>query len=529
MQLSPTPAPLHAHSTTTRRRATGAAALVSLAVVVLVLAGLPRAASGAVITTVTLRPVADATVDEALPTRNLGTTTTLKADADHGLGKAYWSYLRFDLGASTVPISGARLRLWVLDAASGGLSAAASTSTWSETAITWANRPAPAGSSASPSPSMPLGTWVEVDVRVALPASGMASLVLRSTSTNGVDFSSRTGVNPPQLVIERGGTASPTPSSSVTPRPSVTPTPAPSVTPTPASRGDVVFPARAAFYYPWFPETWTVGGSHVRYRPDLGYYTSDSASVVERHAAAMAYANVDVAIASWWGQGTHQETARIPLLLDAAARVGVKVAFYYEKEGSGNPTGTEIAADLDYLQARYGAHPAAATVGGRLVVFVYNAGDTTCSVIDRWRAANAGRVHVNLKVFTGFRTCAVQPDGWHQYGPATASSHQKGYSYSISPGFWRADETAPRLGRDLARWTSGVAAMASSGERWQLVTTFNEWGEGTSVEGAAEWSTSSGFGAYLDALHAVPTGAGPAPSPTPSPAPTATVSPTPTP
>jgi hypothetical protein len=36
---------------------------------------------------------------------------------------------------------------------------------------------------------------------------------------------------------------------------------------------------------------------------------------------------------------------------------------------------------------------------------------------------------------------------------------------------------------------------------FQLVTTFNEWGEGTSVESAKEWETSSGYGAYLDALH----------------------------
>jgi hypothetical protein len=43
--------------------------------------------------------------------------------------------------------------------------------------------------------------------------------------------------------------------------------------------------------------------------------------------------------------------------------------------------------------------------------------------------------------------------------------------------------------------------MVASGEPWQFVTTFNEWGEGTAVEGATEWATASGHGAYLDALH----------------------------
>lgn len=43
--------------------------------------------------------------------------------------------------------------------------------------------------------------------------------------------------------------------------------------------------------------------------------------------------------------------------------------------------------------------------------------------------------------------------------------------------------------------------MVASGEPWQLVTTFNEWGEGTATEPATEWSSNSGYGLYLDALH----------------------------
>jgi hypothetical protein len=66
--------------------------------------------------------------------------------------------------------------------------------------------------------------------------------------------------------------------------------------------------------------------------------------------------------------------------------------------------------------------------------------------------------------------------------------------------------------------------MVSSNEPWQLVTTFNEWGEGTSVESALEWSSSSGFGQYLDVLHDNGTGTTP-PQPT-EPSSTATVAPT---
>jgi hypothetical protein len=73
----------------------------------------------------------------------------------------------------------------------------------------------------------------------------------------------------------------------------------------------------------------------------------------------------------------------------------------------------------------------------------------------------------------------------------------------ISPGFDEAGSPAPRLARDPARWRDDVAAMVASGARWQLVLSFNEWAEGTSVESAAEWATPSGFGTYLDVLHEV--------------------------
>jgi hypothetical protein len=43
--------------------------------------------------------------------------------------------------------------------------------------------------------------------------------------------------------------------------------------------------------------------------------------------------------------------------------------------------------------------------------------------------------------------------------------------------------------------------MLASGAQWQLVTSFNEWGEGTSVESGDQWSSASGQGIYLDALH----------------------------
>jgi hypothetical protein len=134
------------------------------------------------------------------------------------------------------------------------------------------------------------------------------------------------------------------------------------------------------------------------------------------------------------------------------------------------------------------------------VVFVYADANDACGMADRWKQANTAGAYIVLKVFGGYTGCASQPDGWHQYSPAVAADSQGGYSYSISPGFWLKGQNV-RLARDLARWTQNVKDMVASNAKWQLVTTFSEWGEGTIVEPAAEWTSSSGYGQYLDVLH----------------------------
>ena len=124
----------------------------------------------------------------------------------------------------------------------------------------------------------------------------------------------------------------------------------------------------------------------------------------------------------------------------------------------------------------------------------------------RWKAANAligNAAYIDLKVFPGYRAVPDQAQAWHQYAPAHAEDDRSGSSFTISPGFFKAGEQAPRLARDIDRWRSSVNAMVASHAPWQLITSFNEWGEGTAVEPAAEWSSTSGFGAYLDVLHAI--------------------------
>ena len=259
------------------------------------------------------------------------------------------------------------------------------------------------------------------------------------------------------------------------------------------------WPIRAAFYYPWFPESehWA-----TRYTPSLGKYDSSDTRVLAAHVAQAQYAGLDAFISSYWGK--ESPTAyRLPLVLDAAGSHGFHVAAYYEPESWATPpSSSALNQDFDALH-QLSQHPAWLRVDGKPVLFVYNIGmEASCTAVGRLLAANQGRFHLNLKVFGGYRDCPAQPNSWHQYVPANGYDQQGSDSASISPGFYKFDEPAPRLARDMERFQADLARQVASGARWQLVTTFNEWGEGTAVEPSQEWESESGHGTYLDALRA---------------------------
>ncbi len=286
---------------------------------------------------------------------------------------------------------------------------------------------------------------------------------------------------------------------------------------------DVAAPTavRAAFYYPWFPQTWGSDPTdpHTNYLPVNGFYSSDDLAVVSRHVADMQYGGITLGLASWWGQGTSTDK-NMPTLMQAATGTGFQWAPYYEHEGVADPTPQQIADDLHYLWATYPrgrSAPLASLPGKGMPVFVYNTGDdatTGCQTIARWTQARQlllrqfhQHVYIDLKVFDGYKNCPGTNlvDGWHQYGPASGlhdfSTAPGQGSVSISPGYWKRGTvygTAPVLARDRARWQSDLAQMLALHPVWQLVTTYNEWGEGTAIEGSTGCRVPAPTGTYCD-------------------------------
>ncbi|QIK75786.1 DUF7594 domain-containing protein [Nocardioides piscis] len=230
--------------------------------------------------------------------------------------------------------------------------------------------------------------------------------------------------------------------------------------------------------------------------------------MLDAQFADMAYAGLDLAISSWWGHDS-VTGKRLASVMRAGEAHGVAVVPYYEKEyGDQDPTVEEIRADLAGLEP-LSSRPGWLHVDGKPVIFVYNSGATGCADVTRWRQATDGWTdfYVNLKVFSGYLDCADQPQSWHQYGPATSRSEHLPWSSNVSPGFFKHGEAQPRLARDLARFEADLRAQVASGARWQLVTSYNEWGEGTAVESAVEWESASKRGDYLDVMREVHLGA----------------------
>ena len=287
-------------------------------------------------------------------------------------------------------------------------------------------------------------------------------------------------------------------------------------------------PIRAAFYYPWFPEAWTQQGQtpYTNYTVTRGQYSSSDTAVIKAQIADMQYAGIKMGIASWFGKGTVTDP-HWPAIIQAAAGTGFGWAPYYEPEGVSDPSPQQISDDLFSIWSNYNS--SLVTINGSMVVFVYNADDPTtvkgCDTVTRWTQArqllqqqHSLGLYVDLKVFPGYTSCAGTIDGWHQYAPASAiadfTKAPGDGSYSISPGYWKSGAaygTTPFLARDRTRWQSNIAAMVASGAKWQLITTFDEWGEGTAIESSSGCRNPAPTGTYcawgndlLDDLHAAP-------------------------
>lgn len=274
----------------------------------------------------------------------------------------------------------------------------------------------------------------------------------------------------------------------------------------------------AAFFYPWYgnpstrgqwvhwegeawqpPATWSScyvpSYPDSTWNPNVQLYDSRDTEVLRWQDRAMGRAGIDIAIASWWGVGTHEDVTFTRVIRTCKS---VQWCIYYEMEAYGDPTPRQIYSDIKSVLNRFASTGNYAKVDGKWLVFVYGAGGDETA--DRWReakamlAADAYLIYINAD--TGDASPANAPDPWdaiHHYSPiiyggATDTLPEVDDSAWVSPGFWGVSDTDPVLPRSLsafrAEWNTHVVERQH--HRFMLIETWNEWHEGTQIEPGQE-------------------------------------------
>ncbi|HVL23635.1 MAG TPA: DNRLRE domain-containing protein [Thermomicrobiales bacterium] len=177
------------------------------------------AATLAAAQTLTFGAAADAEVRQASPNSNYGTVQTLQVDTS----PVVHSYFRFDVTGVSGVVQSAKLRLWVTGGTANGppVYRVADTS-WTETGITWNNKPA-ATNPTGDKGSISTGTWIEYDVTAFVGGNGVVGFALVPQSSDGLYLNSREATsNRPELVVTMA--SSPTPTATMTVPPAIPPT-----------------------------------------------------------------------------------------------------------------------------------------------------------------------------------------------------------------------------------------------------------------------------------------------------------------
>jgi hypothetical protein len=305
-----------------------------------------------------------------------------------------------------------------------------------------------------------------------------------------------------------------------------------------------------AFYYAWYDDkTWSP--SKVPDMPLEPYRSADRATIV-RHVREAKGAGIDALVQSWYGPGENPTEANFTTLLDVARGEGIQASVDFEVGSPYMPTVESLIAGLRHLVGVHAQHPAFLRYGGRPVIFFWQQQRLS---LDQWRSIRAQiDPHHNtiwiaesdnpvwLDVFDGLHLYTItwvvntnpvytadkmrkRVDAYvaeHQvnrYWVATAmpgydDTHVAGrahpYAYPRSPKYYR------------HTWQ---AAMDSTPEMI-IITSYNEWREGTMIEPSVTYGRT-----YLDLtreLAAAYKGSAPPAAPTSTATVVPTAQPTPT-
>ncbi len=200
---------------------------------------------------------ADSRVRAASPNLNYGADTVLYVDG--GTDPAVESYIRFTVTGISGTVSNAQLRVYVTDGTYNGPALYTTSNTWTETGITWNNRPARTSGILVDKDALAVHTWADYDVTPVITGNGTYSFILATDAADRLGLSSREGNAAPQLVVTLAGTTTTTqPTPTLQSIASLTPTTILSTVVAPTATPITVFPTATAIQPTATPTTVSV-------------------------------------------------------------------------------------------------------------------------------------------------------------------------------------------------------------------------------------------------------------------------------
>ena len=240
-----------------------------------------------------------------------------------------------------------------------------------------------------------------------------------------------------------------------------------------------------AFYYIWYkPERWGA----ATFTP-IEFYNSVDPKTLKRHCDEAKKGGIDGFIISFWGK---HEIGKLDSILKIFDNCVIKYTVYMETSKSAS----DLIRQIDTVLKVFGRRKNFLRIGGKLAIFIYARIINSLNVIQMDSLVKA---FPNLVMFAdgGGQTLNILFKNLHRYINLNADEgfYEKFCdgvlglcAIPVFPGFKYKDRKEPFVPHENGKFYENLMKLAvKSDADILLITSFNEWWEGTNVEPSKEF------------------------------------------